>query len=205
MGQVSRRLAAVFDCRLRRFAVWLSRKVLALLMLIGHAASCFLSRQMEFHADACAMAVAGSAGLETCSSASGGGRAATLAYEGLHQFWKQRHQLPDSVPDFLEQLERRLPPDFHEQARQTLLNESAGLFATHPTACQRIQNARRRAEAGIFGIEKPARALFNDFAATSRRVTARHYRLTLRLAVTDPMLKPVRDFFPEEVRVRDEG
>jgi hypothetical protein len=46
-------------------AVWLSRRVLALLMLVGHAASCFLSRQMEFHADACAMAVAGSAGIES--------------------------------------------------------------------------------------------------------------------------------------------
>ncbi|HTL18769.1 MAG TPA: M48 family metallopeptidase, partial [Patescibacteria group bacterium] len=34
--------------------VWASRKVLSLLMLSGHAASCFLSRQMEYHADACA-------------------------------------------------------------------------------------------------------------------------------------------------------
>ena len=43
--------------------------MLALFMLIGHAASCFLSRQMEFHADACAIAVAGSAGAgKLCSS-----------------------------------------------------------------------------------------------------------------------------------------
>jgi Zn-dependent protease with chaperone function len=190
------RLSLIAACA--RLAVWLSRKVLLLLMLIGHAASCFLSRQMEFHADACAMAVAGSAGLESLLL-----RLRELAvlehlaYDGLGQIWKKRHQLPDSLPDFLYQLEERAPADFHEQARQTLLNETAGLFATHPTAAQRIQKARRRAETGIFGLEKPARALFDDFAATSRLVSGRHYRQNLRLAVTTPMLKSVGDFFPD--------
>jgi Zn-dependent protease with chaperone function len=169
--------------------------VLLLLMLIGHAASCFLSRQMEYHADACAMAVAGSGGLESLLIRL---RELTvleqLAYDALNQFWRKRHQLPDSLPDFLEQLEQRLPADFHEQAQRTLLNESAGLLATHPTASQRIQKARQRSEPGIFGIEKPARALFSDFAATSRLVTGRHYRQSLRLPVTTPMLKPVTEF-----------
>ena len=54
------RLSLIVACA--NLAVWLSRKLLTLLMLIGHAASCFLSRQMEFHADARAMAVAGSVG-----------------------------------------------------------------------------------------------------------------------------------------------
>jgi hypothetical protein len=188
------RLSLVMACA--HLAVWISRKVLSLLMMLGHAASCFLSRQMEFHADACAMAVAGSDGLETLLIRL---RELTvlehLGYAGLNQIWQKRHQLPDSVPDFLEQLERRAPAGFHEQARQTLLNEKAGLFATHPTDCQRIQKARRRGEPGIFAIEKPARALFNDFAATGQFITARHYRRTLRLPVTDPMLKPVAEFF----------
>ena len=191
------RMSLIVGCA--RFAVWCSRKVLTLLMLIGHAASCFLSRQMEFHADACAMAVAGSAGLESLLIRLR--EQAVLeqfAYEGLQQFWERRRQLPDSVPDFLDQLEQRLPADFHERARHTLLNETAGLFATHPTAAQRIQKARQRAEPGIFALEKPARALFNDFAATSQLVTGRHYRQNLRLPVTNPMLKPVSAFFQEE-------
>jgi hypothetical protein len=83
------------------------------------------------------------------------------------------------------------------QRPAVLLNESAGLFAAHPTASQRIRKARQGAEAGIFNLEKPARALFDDFAATSRLVTGRHYRQTLHLAVTNPMLKPVSDFFPD--------
>ena len=56
------RLSLIVACI--HLAVWLSRKVLALLMLAGHAASCFLSRQMEYHVDACAMVVAPSAGLD---------------------------------------------------------------------------------------------------------------------------------------------
>jgi hypothetical protein len=118
-----------------------------------------------------------------------------LAYDGLGHFWKEKRQLPDSLPDFLDQLEKRLPADFHEKARLTLLNETAGWFATHPTAAQRIQKARQQAEPGIFAIEKPARSLLNDFAGTSRFVTGRHYRQNLRLAATDHMLKPVGEFF----------
>jgi hypothetical protein len=176
-------------------AVWLSRKILTLFMLIGHAASCYLLRQMEFHADACAMAVAGSAGLE--SSLLRSRELAVIqqmAYTGLNQIWRQRRLLPDSLPDYLEQFEQRLPPGFHDQARLTLLNQTCGLFDTHPTDAQRIKKARQRAEPGVFAIEKPSRALFNDFAATSRLVTSRFYRVDRRMAVTDPMLRPVGEF-----------
>jgi Zn-dependent protease with chaperone function len=190
------RLSLVVACA--HLGVWFSRRVLLLLMMVGHAASCFLSRQMEYHADACSLAVVGSEGVESSLIRT---RELSvlehLGYGALQQIWQKRHQLPDSVPDFLAQLERQAPAGFHEQARQTLLNESAGFFATHPTDCQRIQKARRRAEPGLFAIEKPARALFNDFAATAQFITARHYRRTLRLAVTDPMLKPVAQFFQE--------
>jgi hypothetical protein len=181
-----------------RLAVWLSRKVLSLLLHLGHAASCFLSRHMEYHADACAMEAAGSAGMESLMlRLREQGVLQQLAYNALDQHWKRRHQLPDSLPDFLEQLERRLPPAFHEQARLTLLNETAGWIATHPTPAQRIQKARRSAIEGIFSLEKPARSLFNDFSGTAQLVTANYYRQNLRLPVTDRMLKPVSEFFSE--------
>ena len=190
------RLSLIVVCI--HLAVWLSRKVLLLLMLTGHAASCFLSRQMEFHADACALTVAGSAGLESLLLRLREQEILErLGYDGLRQIWRKQHQLPDSLPDFLDQLEKRLPSEFHENARLTLLNERAGWFATHPTAAQRIQKARQRAEEGIFAMEKPARALFRDFEATARLVSSRHYRQNLGLAVTNPMLKPVADFFQE--------
>ncbi|HLP78492.1 MAG TPA: M48 family metallopeptidase [Candidatus Paceibacterota bacterium] len=188
------RLSLVVACV--HVAVWFSRKLLWLLMLAGHAASCFLSRQMEYHADGCAMAVSGSSGLESLLI-----RLRELAileemgYNGLNHIWKKRHELPENLPDFLSQLEKNLPREFHENARLTLLNETAGIFNTHPTAAQRIQKARQRSEDGIFAIEKPARNLFRDFSSTANWVTAKHYRENLHLAVTNPMLKPVSEFF----------
>ena len=111
----------------------------------------------------------------------------------LVEAWEAKHFALD-LPDFLDELEKRLPPGFHEQAQLTLLNETAGLFATHPTAAQRIQKARKRAEAGIFAIEKPARALFTDFTAVSRLVTGRHYRQTSGRSVprTVHRARPIR-------------
>jgi Zn-dependent protease with chaperone function len=178
-------------------AIWFSRALLAALLHLGHAASCFLSRQMEYHADACAAAVAGSAGLESLllrlrEQAVLRG----MAFDNLGESWKRRNKLPDDLPDYLAQLEMRLPPAFHEQARLTLLNETAGWFATHPTAAQRIQKARQQAAEGVFTLEKPARWLFTDFTAAARTVTGEYYRQNLRLPVTDPMLRPVAEFFP---------
>lgn len=188
------RLSLIVACA--GLAIWLSRKILALFMLIGHAASCFLSRQQEFHADSCAMAVAGSAGLESMLlRLQEQSVIQHLAYTGLNKIWRTRRLLPDSLPDFLEQFEQRLPQGFHDQARLTLLNQTCGLFATHPTAAQRIQKARQRDEPGVFALEKPARALINDFPGTSRLVTSQFYRVDRRMPVTNPMLKPVEEFF----------
>jgi Zn-dependent protease with chaperone function len=178
-----------------RAAIRLSRAVLSFLLHLGHAASCFLSRQMEYHADACSIELAGSACVETLLLRLRElNLLQHLAYNGLNQLWQKRRQLPDSLPDFLTELEKRMPEDFHEQASSTLLNETAGWFATHPTPAQRIRKARQRSAQGIFTLEKPARVLFNDFTAAAKAITTMHYRQILRLPVTDRMLKPANEF-----------
>lgn len=193
------RLSLIVICA--RAAVWCSRRILALLLVLGHAASCFLSRQMEYHADSCAVGVAGSTGLESLLlRLREQGVLQGLAMNNLSQIWKQRHKLPDNLPGFLEELEARMPANFHDQARLTLLNESAPWFATHPTPVQRIRKARQAAVEGVFTVEKPARALFGDFERTARAVTARYYREDLRLAATDLMLRPVGEFFVAPAR-----
>jgi Zn-dependent protease with chaperone function len=182
-----------------RLSVWISRKVLTVFMLAGHVASCFLSRQMEYHADGCAMAVAGSAGLESLLiRLREQSVVESKAYKGLHNIWEKRHQLPASLPEYFREFEKHLPAGFHDKTHQTLLNETAGLFATHPTDCQRIQKARKQGQEGIFALEKPASALFNDFPATSQEVTDLHYRQTLNLAIVSSILKPASAFFQEE-------
>lgn len=187
------RLGAVLACA--HLAVWFSRQVLKSLMLCGHAASCFLSRQMEFHADHCAINIVGSEAFESMLI-----RLReldilqSLAYQELQQFWKKKHQLPDSVPDYLLKLEKRMPANFLDQARNTLLDEKAGLWATHPTAARRIQKARQLEMSGVFNLDVPAASLFSDFIGTSKTVSFMHYRENLQLAVLPAMVKPIQDF-----------
>lgn len=180
-------------------AVGGSRLLLKLLMFMGHAGMCFLSRQMEYHADLCSIRIAGSAAVESSLLRS---RELNLlkwvAYERMAFFWEQKRKLPESLPQFLDLLESVAPPDFREQSTQTLLNERAGIFSTHPTPAQRIRHARLNAEAGVFVLDRPARILFSNFEEISRTVTARHYLRFMRLPVTPAMLRPVDEFVPGE-------
>jgi Zn-dependent protease with chaperone function len=181
-------------------AVWLSRQVLKLLMLVGHAFSCLLSRQMEFHADACAIRVVGAEGFENMLlRLQEQAVLASLAYEGMERFWKTRRCLPESIPNFLQNLEAQMPPNFHEQARNTLLNQKSSLWATHPTSARRIQKARQSEEPGIFHLELPAANLFGDFNGTSKMITLMHFQENLQLPVTSQTLKPANDFFAQKV------
>jgi hypothetical protein len=191
------RMAIVVACI--HLAVWFSRSVLKILMFCGHAASCFLSRQMEFHADSYAIGVAGVDGFEgMLIRLREQSILQSIADAGLPEIWNKRHQLPDSIPDFLRQLERQMPPDFHQQAGNTLLNEKTGLWTTHPTAARRIQKARQNGTQGVFHLERPGATLFGNFDELARQVTSAHYRERLRLAVRPAMLRPATDFLKNQ-------
>jgi hypothetical protein len=153
---------------------------------------------MEFHADSCAINVSGSEKFESMLICL---RQQTilhsLAYQSFQQFWEKKHQVPDNIPEYLIKLEKQMPANFHEEARNTLLNETSGLWATHPTAAQRIQKCRQQEAAGIFHLELPATVLFSDFIGTSRTVTYMHYCESLQLPITPAMVKPVQNFFKD--------
>jgi Zn-dependent protease with chaperone function len=190
------RITIVLACA--HIAVWFSRQILKLLMLCGHAASCSLSKQMEFHADSCAINVSGSQKFETMLiRLREQSILHSLTYQTMQQFWEKKHQLPDNIPDYLIKFEKQMPVNFYDQARNTLLNETAGLWATHPTAAQRVKNCRQQAATGVFHLELPAAALFSNFIGTARTVTYMHYSETLRLPIRPEMLKPAQDFFKE--------
>jgi len=104
---------------------------------------------------------------------------------------------PDNIPEYLIKLEKQMPTNFHEQARNTLLNEVAGLWATHPTAAHRIQKSRQLEAVGVFHLELPATVLFSDFIGTARTVTYMHYCESLRLPIAPAMVKPVQNFFKD--------
>lgn len=179
-----------------QLAVWLSRQILKFFMFLGRATSCLLSRRMEYHADSCGIAVAGSEALESSLIRLREQELIqSLAVDALGKMWNVRRELPDDFPEFLRLLGERLPPEFNEGSFGTLTNERSTLFATHPTAAQRIRRARLHPCSGAFRLNKPARGLLNRFEIISAEVTKHLYQRHLRLRLAPQQLKPAAEFF----------
>ena len=166
---------------LARAGVWMSRKILYGLMMVGHAVSCFMSRQMEFDADYYEAALAGSGTFrETMTRLEVLSRASQYGYSDVF-----RSQRSGRVPgDFAALVVARAEPlptpgkgDRDQEERGTTL------FMTHPSDEDRIAHTASLAESGIVTLEGPADRLFADFTTLSRNVTRHHYSTDLGLDV----------------------
>jgi hypothetical protein len=154
--------------------VWLSRRILALLMVAGHIISCFMTRQMEYDADSCEMKLAGSDTFASTMRRLGElGRA--VADSGPYmQTELALRRLPVDLPLFLVTWQRtRLRPATLENERT---HKRASLFDTHPSDDERLAAAARANARGILaGGDESATALFHDFDWLSRHATRHHY------------------------------
>lgn len=178
--------------------VWFSRLILKILMFTGHAASCFLSRQMEFHADRVAASIAGSQGLESLLIRTNElGAATQQAYLGMRELWRATGRLPESVPQYVMLLESRFTPETRERIHRQMINHSTGLFDTHPTDSHRIQRARQAQLPGVFDLEAPTAVLFGNFEAVGRMVTLQHYMDDIGIPVSAQQLRPVEEYAGE--------
>ena len=88
---------------LSRGCVWLTRRLLWILMTLGNAISCLRRRQMEFDADRYEARVAGSEAFEsTALELQGLGLAAQRAQQDLENFWIEAC-LPDDFPELVQE------------------------------------------------------------------------------------------------------
>jgi len=170
-----------------RLAVWFSRLILKLLFFFGHAIGCFMLRQMEYDADSYEIKLAGS---ETFESAAKRlhvlGKATEASYKDLAAGLKTRKPVPDNFPAFLMNHEAAF-----SHAAKTQIEDAAGLgktgiFDSHPSDGDRIRQARRAGESGIFDLDTPATLLFSNFDVLAKQVTQLHYEddLGIQLAIT---------------------
>ncbi len=161
---------------LARFFVGISRGILWVLMMLGHAISCMLSRQMEFNADRRQIVVAGSDIFEPTflkihllSFCQG------RAFESLEEMYRER-RLPDSLPAYIASMAASAPAALVDAIGEGLRTSKQGLFDTHPPPSQRIVHAERRAEPGAFREDAPASILFRDFEMLCREATRFAYQ-----------------------------
>lgn len=183
-----------------QLGIGLSRLLLRALMAVGVALSGFLSRQMEYHADACEIRLAGSENFErTTRKLATLGAALQHTYKGVRTGWQKNGRLPDDLPELLRRLHDDLPDPVVRQIHDTLGLDRTRWFDTHPCPAQRIRRARLAAQPGILSDDRPATALFERFDVPARQVTELHYTDDLGLSLGPDSLLPLapRDPLPE--------
>jgi Zn-dependent protease with chaperone function len=188
-----------------RLGVWVTRKVLWVLMMIGHAVAGLLLRQMEFDADLHETRLAGSATFESTSRRMRIlGVATQGAYADLTHWYKEK-RLGDDLPRLIVANLEQMPADLVQRIEADVEKSKAGWLDTHPSDSQRIARARAEAAPGLFHSKHPASELFSDFAALSKTVTYDFYKAALgsELKITD--LQPLSKLLARQEREKGSG
>lgn len=177
-----------FVLGIARILVWMTRKILWVLMVAGHAVSCFMLREMEYDADAYEVQFAGSdAFAKTSERLQMLGIGHRIAHEALRESWSQQ-RLVNDLPSFVNSRTNRLPEDLQTQMEQSWQKAKTRIFDTHPCDRDRVAKANKRNALGIFHLDEPATSIFEDFNRIAQRVTSHYYQQELGLAITEEKL-----------------
>jgi Zn-dependent protease with chaperone function len=178
---------------LARLFVWLTRRILWLLMMTGHAVSCTMSRQMEFDADRYQAWLVGSPLVESVLTQINVVMAAERgAYFDLSENWKEG-RLADDLPRLIAANIEQIPAPALQAIHGAIDQGKTGVFDTHPADKDRIAAARRENAPGIFHLDGPACDLFDDFEALARSATVDYYRGMFGERFKPESLQPVAE------------
>jgi Zn-dependent protease with chaperone function len=179
--------------------VWLTRVVLWLLMMVGHALSCFLSRQMEYDADRNEARLAGADNFaQTARKLLMLQLVSNSAYGLASLAWYQKGKVPDDLSALILRIADSVPAKEFRKIEKKLDKSGTSFFDTHPSNGERLASVRRENAPGVFHLDGPATLLFQDFAKLSRAVTLKFYRTVIGKRVTRDSLVPVGVFLGEE-------
>ena len=184
---------------LARLGVWVSRRVLWVLMMIGHVVSSFLLRQMEFHADAHeARMVGGEVFEHTTRKLAVLGAIYQTSFHDLRVFAK-RGRLPDDLSLLVLAKRSVIPPALLDRIERQVSEKKAGWLDTHPADRDRIARASREGTNPLFADPRPAAALFSDFKALSRNTTWDLYRANFGSRFQPSQMRPVEEVLRAEM------
>jgi Zn-dependent protease with chaperone function len=171
--------------------IWITRRLLWVLMLLGHGMSCFMLRRMEYDADRYETRLAGTEKFkETTGRLVQLGLASQIAFGLANCCWSRKRQLPNDLAELIITLDSSVAASELKKIESELMKSKTGLFDTHPANGDRIENARRENAPGIFHLDGPATRLFSDFAKLAQSTTLRYYREVLGNQVTPQALIP---------------
>ncbi len=149
-----------------RGLVGVSRWILKGFMLLGHALTGLLSRQMEFDADGYAVRMVGPEGFEaTMRSLVLASHAEQSAYHDV-QTCLEQGDFPDNFPFLVSRNLFSFPEEASDKAWAQGQETTVDMYASHPPMGQRVQNAFDVEGPGQFAVDAPAKDLFkhwNDY------------------------------------------
>jgi Zn-dependent protease with chaperone function/ribosomal protein S27E len=181
-----------------RLGVWLSRWVLWALMILGHAVSSFLLRQMEFHADAHEARLVGSDVFESTSFRL---VSLALAFEAVFRDLRAlagQGGLPDDLALLILAKHRELPAEAGERIGHQIAIGKTGWLDTHPATNARIRRAEREGVEKVFASQRPAAVLFSDFKSLARNTTCDYYRACVGAHIHPSMLRSSEELLAGE-------
>ena len=185
-GEIHGAIAIVFY--ITKLCVWLTRRVLWLLMMIGHLFSSILSRQMEFDADRHAYRAVGS---DAFSSALKELPLIVTAEQGAYQDLGQAYQeerLVDNLPALIHANSIQIPDEYRKRIIQDGMTHNTGMYDSHPCTKDRIQMAETGD--GIFDGSGNAASLFSNYDGLCKKVTLNYYRDMIGLNMRGLQLVP---------------
>ena len=187
-----------------RGGVWLTRKILHGLMLVGHAMSRRLSREMEFDADRHNARLSGSDSFEkTTYRLPVLANSWQMAISDLSESYRER-RLVDDFFSLVTYRAEHFPEDVRQKMNDEQMQTKTGWFDTHPSDADRIANVKRENSPGLLQIEAPASVLFQDFSATCRAETKKFYQRQLSQEIPDSNLVPLENLVARQKAAEEE-
>lgn len=180
-----------------RLCIWVGRRALWVLMMVGQLISSVLMRQMEFDADHYEIQASGSeAFISTARRLRVLGVGAQIAHNRMGESFNAR-RLVDDLPGYMNHEADALAEETITKIREAVAAEKTGWLDSHPSDTQRIGAAERAAAAGVLHSDAKGAALFADFGALSREVTVRFYKEVAGLEISSISLVPLAEVSEE--------
>ncbi len=178
---------------LARACVWLTRRVLWVLMMIGHGVSGLLLRQMEFDADRHEVRFSGSHEIEATTRRLHELMVAhNMAFSDLSVAY-QEGRLADDMVRLIALNADELPDEVEEYIDKQISEGQTGWLDTHPCDRERIASGLKDNATGVFHLDGPARALFVDFKKVSQVATINMYKAALEEKFRRDRLQPTEE------------
>lgn len=186
-----------------RLLIWLTRRILWCLMMVGNILSCYLLRQMEFDADLHEIRFSGSDNFRKTSMQL---RRLGIAYQqGLadQQGFFMDGKLGNDLPKLVQLNRDAQDSEMIKKIFAGVMEEKTEWLTTHPVDKDRVARAQAAKEPGVFQLEAPASALFDHYPQICQGVTQDMFRAVFGAELKPTMLVPVDQLVSHKAAARE--